>query len=240
MLWDQYEDTEVADMYILEKIFSTLEGGCPFFISEIAVVSNGKITLGTWTDVWQMLVRNNCKQAFRYALYLGYDKLLKNFVNVIKESNWQVLGTQEKSVFGCALVERKVSFLNRLIGPSQEAVRSAVLSLTGNKTLVMHEVRRENIEELLGSESKKLKEFDMCLFIHDGSLESADFIKAYHIQISKKLPKVVIDVSESVSEEVTVDQLARSLKGALVPKARVLLDSKTQVVEAVRRLAKIL
>lgn len=240
MLWDQYEDTEVADMYILEKMFSTLEGGCPFFISEIAVVNDGKVTLSTWTDVWQMLVRDDCKQAFRYALYLGYDKFLENFVTVIKKSNWQIFGTQEKSVFGCALVERKVTLLSRLIGLSQETTRSAVLSLAKNKTLVMREVRRENIEELLGNESKKLKEFDMCLFIHDGSLESADFIKAYHTQISKALPKAIIDISEGASEEVTAEQLAKSLKDALVPKARVSLDSKTQVVEAVRRLAKML
>jgi len=93
MLWNLYEDNEEADISILERIFSTMEG-CPFQVKELIVnkrvnnCGNGEASRANWISVWQMLMQNNIEQVFEYALYLGYKKSLKNFITIVNTSNW--------------------------------------------------------------------------------------------------------------------------------------------------------
>jgi len=226
MLWNQYEDTEVADIHILERIFSTMEGGCPFLAREIAIIENGKITLSTWIGIWQMLVHNNQQQAFEWALYLGYNRSLKSFIEVIRTDKWSIFENKKKSVFECGVIQRIPMFFDKLIGPSLEKVRSVVISLEDNKTLIMREVSADNV-----------KGCDMCLFVHDGSVESANFINGHCKDIT--LSKAIIDISEGVNVAVPVEEVIQSTKGTIIPKAKVSLDSKTQVIQSINRLQKI-
>lgn len=230
MLWKQYEETKMASIYILERIFSTIEGGCPFLATEIAIIENGKITLSTWIDIWQMLIHNNPQQAFKYALYLGYNKSLKSFIEVIKASSWSIFGVKDRSVFKCVIIQREPRFLNALIGPSLETTRSAVITLDDNKTLIMSEVGEDWIA--------KLNEFDLCLFIHDGTSASADFIKVNCRKV--RLPKAIVDISEEVNVAVPIERIVKSIRGRLIPKAKVSLDSKSQAMQTINRLVKIL
>jgi hypothetical protein len=227
MLWDQYESTDVADIYILERIFSTMEGGCPFLATEIAVIENGKITLSTWIDIWQMLVHKDPQQAFKYALYLGYNSSLKSFIEVIRKNRWSIFGLQQKSVFECGVIQIAPMFFDKFIGPSLETARSAVISLEDHKTLIMRELSEDNV-----------KGCDICLFVHDGSVESANFIKVHCKHIT--LPKAIIDISEGMNVAVPVEKVIQPIKGTIIPRAKVSLDSKTQVVQSINRLLKIL
>ena len=220
MLWNLYEDHEEADISILERIFSTMEG-CPFQVKELTIVENGEVSRANWISVWQMLMQNDVEQVFEYALYLGYRKSLKNFITIVDTSNWTLFGSHKRLVLRCAVVEREAKFLNKFIGASQEKARLAAISLPLGKTLIITEV---NIENLLDTK------LDLCLFAHNGTKESADFIINHYKILPKDLPKAVIHVWKRDNEEKVI------VKDVALEKVRVPLNSKTEAITALNKL----
>ncbi len=68
----------------MKKIFDTMDSGCPFRPEEVTPVRDGRLSLQSWIDIWQMLVYVNPRAAFRYALYAGYEGTFLSFADVIR------------------------------------------------------------------------------------------------------------------------------------------------------------
>lgn len=197
-IWNSVNNnSKICELHILEKIFETLEGGCPFYPTELTMIKDGKISIEQWISIWQLLLFNDFHEAFKYAIYTGFEGDFSEFAKIYNKSqdSW-IFENSERNVFRCCLIESLPMFIPKFIGelhdPNQNEPRFIAFPLKNNDNKISTIIYGNYIGENL---QKIKEEYDIYAFIHDGSKESFNLITNARKILAKKAICVIIDIS---------------------------------------------
>ena len=83
-VFKQYSREEYLDRAGIEEIFSSVPKGVPFNLVRSVGFSDNKLSLTSWTALWQMLFALDYKNAYRNIVYIGYTGTFKSFIVIIR------------------------------------------------------------------------------------------------------------------------------------------------------------